>query len=93
MSSFAVQSFLSIEILPFRDWWYFHDKGFYLYAQPFSIAKGPGSSPDPNIYYRTRYAKANILGFVLNGCVEGAGKRYQYGKKYDYRYDRYQYGK
>lgn len=40
-----------------------------------------------------RYAKANMLGFVLNGCVEGAGKRYQYGKKYDYRYDRYQYGK
>ena len=37
-----------------------------------------------------RYAKANMLGFVLNGCVEGAGKRYQYGKKYEYRY---QYGK
>ena len=33
-----------------------------------------------------RYAKANMLGFVLNGCVEGAGKRYQYGKKYEYRY-------
>lgn len=26
---------LSIKILPFRDWWYFYDKGFYLYAQPF----------------------------------------------------------
>lgn len=24
------------------------------------------------------YAKANILGFVVNGSVEGAGKRYQY---------------
>ncbi len=37
------------------------------------------------------YAKANILGFVLNGCVEGAGKRYQYNKqKYAYQY---QYGK
>ncbi len=35
------------------------------------------------------YAKANILGFVLNGCVEGAGKRYQYSKQ---RYQ-YQYGK
>lgn len=28
------------------------------------------------------YAKANILGFVMNGCVAGAGKRYQYGRKY-----------
>lgn len=35
------------------------------------------------------YAKANILGFVLNGCVEGAGKRYQYSQKYGYQ----QYGK
>ena len=25
-----------------------------------------------------RYAKANILGFVMNGCIEGAGKHYQY---------------
>ena len=25
-----------------------------------------------------RYAGANILGFVMNGCVEGAGKHYQY---------------
>lgn len=24
------------------------------------------------------YAKANILGFVMNGALEGAGKRYQY---------------
>lgn len=31
-----------------------------------------------------RYAKANILGFVMNGCTEGAGKRYQYGKHYYY---------
>lgn len=38
-----------------------------------------------------KYAKANILGFVLNGCVEGAGKRYQYSKqKYA---SQYQYGK
>ena len=35
-----------------------------------------------------RYAKANILGFVMNGCVEGAGKRYQYGKQYAYRYEK-----
>lgn len=33
-----------------------------------------------------RYAKANILGFVMNGCVEGAGKHYQYSQRYDYRY-------
>lgn len=25
-----------------------------------------------------RYAKANVLGFVMNGCIEGAGKHYQY---------------
>ncbi len=25
-----------------------------------------------------RYARANILGFVMNGCIEGAGKHYQY---------------
>lgn len=31
-----------------------------------------------------KYADANILGFVVNGSVEGAGKRYQY---------RYQYGR
>ena len=35
-----------------------------------------------------RYAKANILGFVMNGCVEGTGKRYQYGKQYAYRYEK-----
>ena len=29
-----------------------------------------------------RYAKANILGFVLNGCVDGAGKHYQYKRQY-----------
>ena len=28
-----------------------------------------------------RYAKANILGFVMNGCIEGAGKHYQYHYK------------
>lgn len=33
-----------------------------------------------------RYAKANIMGFVLNGCVEGAGKRYQYSQNYAYQY-------
>lgn len=38
-----------------------------------------------------QYAKANILGFVMNGCVEGAGKRYQYGQKYS-KYTSY-YGK
>lgn len=41
-----------------------------------------------------KYAKANVLGFVMNGSVNGAGKRYQYGKAY--RYDNgyyYQYGK
>lgn len=34
-----------------------------------------------------QYAKANVLGFVMNGSVNGAGKRYQYGNAY------YQYGK
>ena len=29
-----------------------------------------------------RYAKVNVLGFVMNGCVAGAGKRYQYGRQY-----------
>ena len=28
-----------------------------------------------------RYAGANILGFVMNGCIEGAGKHYQYQYK------------
>lgn len=32
-----------------------------------------------------RYAKANILGFVMNGCVEGAGKHYQYQNQKYYR--------
>lgn len=33
-----------------------------------------------------RYAKANILGFVLNGCMEGSGKHYQYHQLQQYRY-------
>lgn len=33
-----------------------------------------------------QYAEANILGFVMNGCVAGAGKKYQYGQQYAYRY-------
>lgn len=37
-----------------------------------------------------RYAKADILGFVMNGSVNGAGKRYSYDKAY--RYSSY-YGK
>ena len=39
-----------------------------------------------------RYAGANVLGFVLNGCVEGSSKRYQYRNRYYYKYD-YRYGK
>lgn len=39
-----------------------------------------------------QYAKADILGFVLNGSINGAGKRYQYGKAYRYDYGYYQYG-
>lgn len=35
-----------------------------------------------------RYAKANILGLVMNGCAEGTGKRNQYG----YGYGSYGYG-
>ena len=31
------------------------------------------------------YAKANILGFVMNGCIEGAGKHYQYKNQPYYR--------
>ena len=31
-----------------------------------------------------QYVKANILGFVMNGSINGAGKRYQYGKAYRY---------
>lgn len=33
-----------------------------------------------------RFAKANILGFVMNGCVEGSGKHYQYSQQSYYRY-------
>ena len=38
-----------------------------------------------------KYAKANILGFVMNGSASGAGKRYKYGKayRYNYSYDYY----
>lgn len=32
-----------------------------------------------------RYAKANILGFVMNGCLEETGKRYHYSQRY-YKY-------
>lgn len=39
-----------------------------------------------------KYAKANILGFVMNGSANGAGKRYKYGKAYRYGYGYYQYG-
>ena len=31
-----------------------------------------------------KYAKANILGFVMNGSTNGAGKRYHYGTAYRY---------
>lgn len=40
-----------------------------------------------------QYAKANILGFVMNGSVNGSGKRYQYGKAYQYDNAYYQYRK
>jgi Mrp family chromosome partitioning ATPase len=39
-----------------------------------------------------KYAKANILGFVMNGSANGAGKRYKYGKAYRYGDGYYQYG-
>lgn len=32
-----------------------------------------------------RYANAKILGFVMNGTLEGAGKKYQYNNYYYYR--------
>ncbi len=32
------------------------------------------------------YANAHVLGFVLNGCVEGASKHYQYSSRYSYGY-------
>ena len=38
-----------------------------------------------------KYAKANILGFVMNGSTNGAGKRYKYGKAYGYGDNYYQY--
>ena len=31
-----------------------------------------------------KYAKVNLLGFVMNGCVEGSGKHYQYNHYYQY---------
>ena len=43
-----------------------------------------------------KFAKANILGFVMNGSVNGAGKRYKYGNAYRSDYGYYQnayYGK
>ncbi len=33
-----------------------------------------------------QYVGANILGYVMNGALEGAGKSYQYGKKSYYGY-------
>ena len=39
-----------------------------------------------------KYAKSNILGFVLNGSINGAGKHYQYGNAYRYDYGYYQHG-
>lgn len=39
-----------------------------------------------------KYAKAKILGFVMNGSANGGKKRYQYGKAYRYDYGYYQYG-
>lgn len=35
-----------------------------------------------------KYAKANILGFVMNGSTNGAGKRYKYGNAYRYEYSK-----
>lgn len=37
-----------------------------------------------------KYAKANILGFVMNGSINGAGKRYKNGKAYRNDYGYYQ---
>ena len=36
-----------------------------------------------------RDAKANILGFVMNGALEGSGKKYGYGKNYGGYYGSY----
>ncbi len=33
-----------------------------------------------------KYARANILGFVMNGCVGGSGKRYYYKQQYYYHH-------
>lgn len=41
-----------------------------------------------NCLEQLRYAKANVLGFVMNGSVEGAGKHYQYNQPYYYRSER-----
>lgn len=38
-----------------------------------------------------QYVKANILGFVMNGSVNGSGKRYKYGNAYRYSNGYYQY--
>lgn len=36
-----------------------------------------------------QYAKANVLGFVMNGCVASAGKHYHYNQQpYYYRYEK-----
>ena len=32
------------------------------------------------------FAHVNILGFVVNGAMEGSGKKYRYGSKYKYGY-------
>lgn len=32
-----------------------------------------------------KFAKANVLGFVMNGCLEGAGKHHQYKNQYYYK--------
>lgn len=38
-----------------------------------------------NCMDQLKFIKANILGFVMNGCMDGAGKHYQYSK-YAYQY-------
>ena len=35
------------------------------------------------------YAGVNVLGFVVNGALEGSSKKYQYGGKYGYSYGYY----
>ena len=37
------------------------------------------------------YADVRILGFVVNGAMEGSGKKYQYGKYGKYGYSSYGY--